>query len=206
MTKLENLFYGQQEGERVLYEVRPHETAILFKNLKVLLAAMVVLGGTLAISSQVPAVAGMVFFWGLMLVLIILGVGLWSVKIMQQKSVAFITDRRVIRFSPASPFEIRTRSLNWEDATKVKTYPPNFLWRLLKIGSVVIHSHTSVIDVPQAAISSAIISEDDVELADVYYFTDLGNYIDKVLYLYRKKPEELDAIRRFVPKPRGKRY
>jgi hypothetical protein len=78
---------------------------------------------------------------------------------------------------------------------KVKTYPPNFVWKQMAIGNVTVHSRT-----PEGA------SADDITLTDVYYYKDLGNYIDKILFTYKQKPKEIADIRPFVTRPRGERY
>ena len=43
------------------------------------------------------------------------------------------------------------------------------------------------------------------ELTHVYYYRDLGNYIDKILYTYKQKPKEMKKIKPFVEKPKGQR-
>lgn len=50
-----------------------------------------------------------------------------------------------------------------------------------------------------------IVTDDDIELADIYYYRDLGNYIEKILFLYKKQPKEVANLNAFVPKPKGKR-
>ena len=69
-------------------------------------------------------------------------------------------------------------------------------WKQMAIGNVVMHARTP----------SEGESIDDIELRDVHYYRDLGNYIDKILFTYKQKPREVSEIRPFVLKPRGERY
>ena len=78
------------------------------------------------------------------------------------------------------------------------------LWKQLAIGNVVVHARTPARN--DNEFGPAGMTADDIELNDVYYYRDLGNYIDKILFTYKQKPREMDEIRPFVPKPRGERY
>ena len=47
---------------------------------------------------------------------------------------------------------------------------------------------------------------EDVSVGHVYYYGDLANYIDKIIYTFKTKPSEIQSVRPFVPKPAGKRF
>ena len=47
--------------------------------------------------------------------------------------------------------------------------------------------------------------KENVIVRDVFYFEDLANYIDKILFTFKNKPAEVDQIAPFIPKPRGER-
>jgi hypothetical protein len=198
-------FYGQHEDEKVLYKVKSHPLAEQMKYARVVVATLVVLIGVIVIAQVVPELATPVAFWGLVMALLIMVVGFWFIRITGEKSAAYITDRRVVRFSAVSPFAVNTRSLSWDEAVKVKTYAPNVFWKILNAGNVVVHAKSTVLTTEEIRAKSTV-TEDDVELTDVYYYEDLGNYIEKILFTYRKKPEEMEKLRKFVPKPKGKRY
>ena len=122
----------------------------------------------------------------------------------QKREVGYITDRRLVRFEPTTLFATNSRTLTWDEVVKVKTYPPNFLWKQLAIGNVVVHARTP--GRPEEALGHGGVTADDIQLTDVYYYKDLGNYIDKILFTYKQKPSNIGEIRPFVPKPRGERY
>lgn len=136
---------------------------------------------------------------------IIVAIGLWVVKNVRQKNIAYITDRRVVKFEASTPLATNSRSLNWEEAVKVKTFPPNFFWKQWMIGTVIVHARTTVASL-DAGVRENIVTDDDVEIKDVYFYRDLGNYIEKILFLYKKQPKDVAGLLPFVPKKKGKRY
>ena len=197
-------FDGQHSDERVLYIVRQHPFPVLMRLLKVVLAGLVILAGFSFISMQLEDTGVFLRSIGWLLALLI-GVGGGATVLMgERRNIAYLTDRRVVRFQAATPWAVNSRSLSWEETVKVKTFPKNFIYRLFNIGTVVIHAKSTVVtsDEPK---SKTYVSDDDVELTDVAYYRDLGNYIDKIVYFYRQKPKELDLMKPFVAKPRGKR-
>jgi hypothetical protein len=203
MAKI-NKFYGQHEDERVLYIIRPHSLVMSLRLIKFVAAALVVFIGFTFISTEIPLGGSVMMVIGVLLALLIGGGGVVMTLFSERSNVAYITDRRVVRFQAENPWVVNSRSLTWDQAVKVKTYAPSLLWRFLNIGTVVVHAKTTIItsDEPK---SKAYVSDDDVSLFDVYYYRDLGNYIDKILYMYQRKPEELLTMKPFVTKPRGHR-
>jgi hypothetical protein len=140
---------------------------------------------------------------GIVIALILAVIGTKIVTDYQTRDIAYITDRRLMRFEPTTLFATNPRSLTWDEVVKVKTYPPNAIWKQLAIGNVIVHARTP--SRPDEHTPGAV-AADDIELKDVYYYKDLGNYIDKILFTYKQKPKEMDTIRPFVAKPKGERY
>lgn len=188
-------FYGRQDGERILYVVHPHPLATTFNLIKIYLISATVFIVLVILGSQLQTVGGLFFLSGLILAITMIIFGTKIVTDWQKRDIAYITDRRLIRFEPTTLFATNSRSLTWDEVVKVKTYPPNFLWKQLAIGNVVVHSRT-----PEGVMA------DDIQLTDVFYYKDLGNYIDKILFTYKQKPKDIALIRPFVPKPKGERY
>ncbi len=196
-------FFGKQEGERILYVVRPHPlstTVGLIKLYAVAVAALIVL--TL-LGTQISGFESWFITSGPILALTMIIAGTKILTDYQKRDIAYITDRRLIRFIPTTLFATNPRSLSWDEVVKVKTYPPNFLWKQLAIGNVVVHARTPAR--PDDFGHGEVVA-DDIELNDVYYYRDLGNYIDKILFTYKQKPKEMDELRPFIAKPRGERY
>jgi hypothetical protein len=184
-------FDGQQEDERILYEAHPDRRAVLLSVLSVILAAAFLMLITLVMAIFLPEFRAPILLAGL-LISAILGVAAWLTSLFQlQRNVAYITDRRVIRFSSVGPWSTSSRALFWDEVVKIKTKAPSWLYKVMNVGNVVAHARTE---------------GDDLDITNISYFKDLGNYMDKVMYLYKKEPEKLKGIRSFVPKPKGQRY
>lgn len=207
MTNTETSFYGQQTDEKILYVARPHQLALTLLLAKFIAASFVLLVVILIIDQQqfLTKYAELIAIIGAIVAGSVAGVGFWIVNNIRQKNIAYITDRRVVKFELATPLATNMRSLSWEEAVKVKTFPPNALWKQLMIGSVVIHAKTTVAPVGPTE-HDQVITDDDIEIKDVYYYRDLGNYIEKILFLYKKHPADVAALQPFVTREKGKRY
>lgn len=195
-------FFGKQEGERILYVVKPHPLSLKFKLFRIYIIALAVFV-VLAILGAQLLYFDLFMLIGVTLTLLIAVIGTKIVVDYQKRDVAYITDRRLMRFEPTTLFATNPRSLTWDEVVKVKTYPPNALWKQLAIGNVVVHARTPAR--PDEHTPGAV-AADDIELRDVYYYKDLGNYIDKILFTYKQKPKEMEIIHAFIPKPKGERY
>lgn len=195
-------FFGKQEGERILFVVRPHPLSLTFKLLKIYVVALAVFVVLAILGTQLLSLV-LFLTAGAVIALLIVILGTKIVTDYQSRDIAYITDRRLMRFEPTTLVATNPRSLTWDEVVKVKTYPPNAIWKQMAIGNVVLHARTPIRadeNIPGA------VSADDIELRDVYFYKDLGNYIDKILFTYKQKPKEMEDIRAFVPKPRGERY
>lgn len=186
-----NTFDGQQEGERILYTVVPHAVHKYLAVARLIFLAAFFFIVLWVIGGIVPAMTALFRTAGLVLALTLLGAGYWWNLNVFKKTRTYITDRRIIRFDVVSPFFVTKRALFWNEALKAKAYASNMFFRSLKIGNIEIE--------PQLA------EGEDVRITDVYYFEDLANYIDKILFTFKNKPAEIAAVKPFVPKAKGQR-
>lgn len=194
-------FKGQHSDEKVLYEVKPHIYSLWLRIAGVVLLSILLCVFSIllvSVSSVIPPL-------GIIFAIAITLIASWILHIQYDKTIAYITDRRLVRFEAHHPFHVATRSLNWDDTMKVKTYPPHFIWSMLNIGTVVLHARSSIISLEGDSIQREV-AGDDLELKDVWYYEDLGNYIEKILYTNKRNHAELADFRPFVPKPKGQRY
>ena len=197
-------FDGQHSDERILYVVKEYELANLIQMVKLVGVGILVFAGLGMIGQQLPSVGGWLVLLGFILGLVIGGGGLAVAILAEKKNRAYVTDRRIIRFKVATPWVVNSRSLMWSEAVKVKTYPPNYWWRLMNVGNLVVHARSTILSDGQDERGSEL-TNDDVELSHVYYYRDLGNYIDKIIYLYRTDRGRIGELKPFVAKPKGKR-
>lgn len=185
-------FQGQQEGERILYVIRPHG---IKKVVNIFLAAFIAV-----------FIFFILKFFGLrvpfdplhykvisIIIALLAFVGrLWWIELYCSYSKTVLTDRRIVRLEFSLPGFTKKRALFWNEVTKTKAYAPNLLFRFLKVGTLSLHP--------------MLIPDEDITVNYVYYYDDIANYIDKILYLQKNKPEEITFLRPFVAKPKGKRY
>ncbi|KKR86473.1 hypothetical protein A2875_04135 [Candidatus Gottesmanbacteria bacterium RIFCSPHIGHO2_01_FULL_46_14] len=177
-------FEGQQEGERILYTVSPHPLVKTIAITRILVLALVFFIITYLISPTIGIIA-------LVISIVLVAGGIWWNTHVYKTSKTYLTDRRVYRIEVVSPFFQTKRALFWTEALKAKGYAPNMFWRMLKIGTVEIQPHLD--------------TNEGVRITDVYFFEDLANYIDKILYLVKNNPGDIPTIRPFIPKPAGSR-
>jgi hypothetical protein len=196
-------FYGKQEDEKILYVVRPHPLSTVYGLLKIYIVAVVISLVLVILGSQIGSLAGIFVTAGIILFLMMIIIGTKIILDWEAREIAYITDRRLVRFEPTTLFATNSRTLAWDEVVKIKTYPSNFILKQMAIGNVVAHARTPAR--PDGTENNEIMA-DDIQLKDVYYYRDLGNYIDKILFTYKQKPAEIVNIRPFVQKPRGERY
>ncbi len=185
------IFDGQQEGERILYEIHPHPIAKYLAIGRIILLALSLFFVLLLTAGVAPAFATLLRITGLAMSLLLIAASVWWNGKVFDQSKTYITDRRIMRFEVVSPFFQTKRSLFWSEALKSKGFSPNFFYRSLGIGTVEV--------APQMS------EHEDVIVTDVSYFEDIANYIDKILFTFKNKPTEVPLIKPFIPKPRGQR-
>jgi hypothetical protein len=185
------LFDGQQTEEIILYEIKPHPIHQTLSVFKAVITGIFFMLLIYQMTSILPAAAIQIRIIGILLILV--AISSWVVWIIfsQARSSCFVTDRRIIRFEPATPFFTNKRSLFWNEVLKTKIYYPNFLYRILKIGTLVIEPHLS--------------ENENIKINYAAYAEDLANYIDKILFLVKNRPGEIASLKQFVAKPKGKR-
>jgi len=197
-------FYGRQENEKILYVVKPHQIAVLVSLVKIYLIAIVVCVVLIVLGTLIEGTSGVFAVSGIVLFLLIILIGTKITLDWQARNISYITDRRIVHFEPTTLFATNSRTLAWDEAVKVKTFPPNFIWKQMAIGNVVVHARTPIH--PSGQDDSEGLSVDDIELKNVYFYRDLGNYIDKILFTYKQMPTEIANMRPFVLRPKGERY
>lgn len=184
-------FDGQQEGERVLYVISPHPLTKQIAIARLVFLAVFLYAIFWVIGSIVPTLIITMQIIGFILSVLLLAIGIWWNLTVFKKARAYITDRRVIRFDVVSPFFTTKRALFWSEALKAKAYSPNFLLRAMNVGTIDVEPQLS--------------EGEDVRVTDVYYFEDLANYIDKILFIFKNSPNEITSLKPFVPKEKGQR-
>jgi hypothetical protein len=198
-------FYGQHEDERILCEVHPAPILRILIFIRYAFFGLMVWVVTIIIGRIVPNLLGVLGPIGFIVGAIAMLIGWWIVQRGRKHNVAYITDRRIVRFRAIGPWSVSNRSLSWDEVVKVKTFSLSLILRSFNIGTVVIHAGSTVLPVGTVTGPMGYLADDDIHLEGVHYYQDLGNYLDKILYLYKQRPAELQTMRAFVAKPRGQR-
>jgi hypothetical protein len=185
------MFDGQQSDERILYTIFPHPFTKNISLIKIIILAVLFLIMFFVISTVAIPIANFIRLIGLIGSFGFFIVALWWTNAMYQKSVCYITDRRIIRFEMISPFYMTKRALFWNEALKAKGYSTNILYRTFNIGSV--------------QVEPTIAEHENVYVGDVFMYNDVANYIDKILFTFKNKPAEVSELKPFVAKPKGQR-
>jgi hypothetical protein len=193
-------FSGQQEGEKILSVITPQPIIFIIEYIKLICVAVLFLVGF----SSLRQISHIFVIVGIVLSVFTLIIGFFLYRSIHSKRVAYITDRRIIRFEPSNAFVVNSRSLTWDNVLKVKTFSTNFGWRLVNVGNAIIHSKTTSTSINDT--KQILIGNDDIILKNVYFYKDLGNYIDKILYLYLHDQNELKNMRPFIAKAKSQRY
>lgn len=184
-------FDGQQTDERILLTITPHRFSHYFAVAKLFFLCAFFYTIIVFIASTVTVLSQTIQLVGFILAVLTFLAGFWWNKRVYTLSKTYITDRRIIRFEIVSPFFQTKRALFWNEALKAKGFALNMLFRSLGIGVVEVHPHLS--------------DHENVRVTDVYFYEDIANYIDKIIYTFNNQRSELNNIKPFVPKPRGQR-
>lgn len=184
------VFEGQQSGERVLYLIRPHWLMLVVHVGRVLCVVAPLQLFWYWPENPVRQQLPQYYPW-----LVTTVACLWIAWVYKYWSRfrAYLTDRRLVRFEAVFPVTEKRRAILWSAVVKTRGIAPNFLWRLINIGTLEVSPHETE-------------KGGSVAFPYVTYFEDLASYIEKIVFTVRSAPQEPLSIRAFVAKPKGKRY
>ena len=190
----QQIFDGLQAGERVLYVIEPHPLQSANRIAVILIIAAALYRAILWAASAYPELEQLysLELRGIGIVAAFVFLGLWWNSAVTKRIRAYITDRRIVRFGFVFPFFTVKRALFWNEVLKAKAAPPNIIYRILGICTLKIR--------PEGT------DEEDISIPYSTYGEDLVNYLDKILYYFKNKPEEMSTLRPFVAAPKGNRY
>ncbi len=97
-------FYGKQDGERILYVIRPHPLATTLGLARIYLIAVVICLAVIIVGVEVEGTIGSVVTVGIILFLLIIFAGTKIVLDWQARNISYITDRRLVHFEPTTLF------------------------------------------------------------------------------------------------------
>lgn len=199
-------FPGQASDERVLYITKEH---LLFLILRLSFVFLVGLSIILA-SSILNRTISLIFTSQLLSELILLMlfilfvfmlVGAWWVFTLWKKSVAIVTNKRLIKFIYTTPFNRYNMSLPLEMIVDTSFHNRGLLSSYLKIGSITARSSASSSGV--ATDDPSRVNKKYFYIENIQYAEDLQQYLNKLINTLHKQPKQLADFRPFLPHLKG---
>lgn len=188
-------FPGQSTDERILYVARESKLLLYLRILGVVASAVVLLFCSVYLVKQIKSYdTQMAFLLGALFGLasvLFLGVGWWWTSQTWRKSVFVVTNRRLAKFIHVTPWNKYSLSVTLDQIVDTGAYSKGYWRALARVGTL-------------TARSSAGNREDkyffveNVEAAE-----DLANYVNKVLYHFRRDVQCLDTYRPFIKDLKG---
>lgn len=184
-------FSGQANDERILYIGREAEIMRWLKLAFVVLATVILfVVGQLILEILGRLINQSVGGWQLLVTLLSIifgGIGLWWVHTTWQKSLFFITNRRLSKFIYVTPWNRYNLSVTLDMVEDTGAYSRGYFEALFKIGTF-------------SARSAAGNREEKYFFVNhVKFAEDLANYTNKVLFLFKQDAAKLDNFRPFIP-------
>jgi hypothetical protein len=199
-------FPGQASDERILFVTRESETLLLVRRITVVVTAAFIFFcgyglGTVA-TSIVGLAAGSLFeLVAAVIAIVFLVVGFWWTTLLWKRSIALITNKRLIKFIYTTPWNRHNLSLPLDMIVDTGAYSKGFLQALFKLGTFTARSSAS---------SSGVATDDPGRVNKKYFYIDnvtnaedIHHYINKVLFVYRQDWAKLATFRPFLPHLKG---
>ena len=130
-------------------------------------------------------------------------IGAWWVFTLWKKSIAIVTNKRLIKFIYTTPINRYNMSLPLDMIVDTSCHNKGFLSSYLKIGSITARSSASSSGLATADTSR--INKKYFYLENIKYFEDLQQYLNKLINTLHKEPEKLNKFRPFIPHLKGEK-
>ena len=199
-------FPGQASDERILYVTREHPRFLFLRLAFVLLVGLsIILAGSI-LNRTLNAVMTNQLLSELILVILVIFfifmvIGVWWVFTLWKKSVAIVTNKRLIKFIYTTPFNRYNMSLPLEMIVDTSFHNRGFLSSYLKLGSITARSSASSSGV--ATDDPARVNKKYFYIENIQYAEDLQQYLNKLINTLHKEPKELVNFRPFLPNLKG---
>jgi hypothetical protein len=201
-------FPGQASDEKILYITREHSIFLLMRlffifgiGLSIILTT-VLLSRTVSLIFATNVLPSIILIMLLSFCLFIL-IGSWWVFVLWKKSIAIVSNKRLIKFIYTTPINRYNMSLPLDMIVDTSCHNKGFLSSYLKIGSVTARSSASSSGLATADTSR--INKKYFYLENIKYFEDLQQYLNKLINTLHKEPKKLSQFRPFIPHLKGEK-
>ena len=203
-------FAGQASDERILYVTREHPLFLSARMASLFLIALAIFFAAWLFSTAFQNIfsfssLGTVVPIAMLLISVFTLVGWWWVYSLWRKSLAILTNKRLLKIIYTTPFNRYNQSLPLNMIVDTSCNNQGFLEGIahsaLQIGTLTARS---------SAASSGVATDDTDRvnkkyfyLENIKYCEDLQQYLNKVLSLANNSPLELSTFRPFIPHLKG---
>lgn len=192
----EMIFPGKAEDEKILYVTR--ESAIMLGlrlSIFSLVVAIVMVIGTVLMSVTGKAMGfdvSLIVVMILLLGAIVMFGGMWWIYSVYQKTMFIITTRRLTKFIHTTPWTRYQMSLGLDKVVDSAAYSKGYGQSIFGLGTFVARSSAGNIK--------------NFKIENIHFAEDLHNWMNKLMFVFNKEQEKLDAFRPFTAKKMGERY
>ena len=199
-------FPGQASDEKILYITREHPLFLFSRLLFVLIAGSTIVLASIILNrtmSQVldNQILSIIILLMLMFFFLFMLIGSWWVFSLWKKSLAIVSNKRLIKFIYTTPVNRYNMSLPLEMIVDTSCHNRGLLSSYLNIGSITARSSASSSGVATDDISR--VNKKYFYLENIQYFEDLQQYLNKLINILHKQPQELSNFRPFIPYLKG---
>lgn len=117
------------------------------------------------------------------------GLAYWWIKIIYRKNLFIITTRRLTKFIHTTPWTRYQMSLGLDKIVDTGAYKKGFLQMIFNYGYFVARSAAGAIK--------------NFKIMNISFAEDLHNYVNKLLFVFNEKADDLDKFRPFIPNLKG---
>lgn len=113
----------------------------------------------------------------------------WWIRIIYRKNLFIITTRRLTKFIHTTPWTRYQMSLGLDKIVDTGAYRKGFLQMIFSYGYFVARSAAGAIK--------------NFKIINISFAEDLHNYVNKLLFVFNEKANDLDKFRPFIPHLKG---
>jgi hypothetical protein len=192
----EMIFPGKAEDEKILYVTResPIMVGVRITGFSLVVAIVMVIGTILTsvtgktMGFDTSLIIIMILFLGA----VVMFGGMWWIWQVFQKTMFIITTRRLTKFIHTTPWTRYQMSLGLDKVVDSAAYTKGYGQSIFGLGTFVARSSAGNIK--------------NFKIENIHFAEDLHNWMNKLMFVFNKEQEKLDAFRPFTAKKMGERY
>lgn len=190
------IFPGKAEDEKILYVTResPIMLGVRLTGFSLVAAMTMVIGAILTsyTGDRIGISTDLLVVLLILIGAIVMFGGMWWIWRVFQKTMFIITTRRLTKFIYTTPWTRYQMSLGLDKVVDSAAYNKGYFQSIFGLGTFVARSSAGNIK--------------NFKIENIHYSEDLHNWMNKLMFVFNKEQEKLDAFRPFTAKKMGERY